>query len=46
LTYFRYIKFYGYKFSKADHVSLVKALFSVVILPNLEPWLVNKTGER
>ena len=38
------MKIYGFKFSKEDHVALINLLFSVLNIPELEPWLVNKTS--
>ena len=35
---------YGFKFSKEDHVMLIKLHLSVIHIPDLEPWLVNKTA--
>ena len=35
---------YGFKFSKEDHVALIQLLFSVLNIPDLEPWLVTKTA--
>ncbi len=40
----RYIRFYGLKFPKSDHLALVKLLFGFTTQPDLEPWLVNKSG--
>ena len=34
---------YGYKFSKEDHVALVNLLMSVLITPDLDPFLINRT---
>ncbi len=38
----RYIRFYGLKFPKSDHVELIQLFFSFCTQPELEPWLVNK----
>ena len=35
---------HGFKFSKEDHVVLIELLLSVLHIPELEPWLVNKTA--
>ena len=35
---------YGLKFSKEDHVALLKLLFSVLHIPDLDPWLTNRTA--
>ena len=40
-----YIHYYSYKFSKEDHVALVKLYFSFITTPDLELWIVNKMGE-
>lgn len=37
-----YIKLYGLKFSKEDHVKFVKLLLALIELPNLEPAMLNK----
>ena len=39
-----FLKMYGFKFSKEDHVALINLLLSVIHIPDLEPWLVNKTA--
>lgn len=38
----RYIKLYGMKFSKEDHIKFVKLLLELINIPNLEPDKVNK----
>ncbi|KAL3873182.1 hypothetical protein ACJMK2_036330 [Sinanodonta woodiana] len=38
----RYIRLYGMKFSKEDHVTLVKVLFELITTPDLELSLVQK----
>lgn len=38
----RYIKVYGYKFTKTDHLALVDLIFEYVISDDVEPWMVNK----
>lgn len=38
----RYIKLYGMKFSKEDHIKFVKLLLELISIPNLEPDKVNK----
>ncbi|KAK6639500.1 hypothetical protein RUM43_007773 [Polyplax serrata] len=40
-----YIKLYGLKFSKEDHVALVNLLYEVLTIPNLEPHLVYKFAQ-
>lgn len=40
----KYIRLYGLKFPLADHVSLIKLLFSVIFIPDLEPFIVNHVG--
>ena len=42
--FYRYVKMYGLKFSKEDHVAVVKLLFSVLHIPDLDPWLTNRTA--
>uniref|UniRef100_A0A1Q3F8W9 Proteasome activator complex subunit 4 n=1 Tax=Culex tarsalis TaxID=7177 RepID=A0A1Q3F8W9_CULTA len=38
----KYIKLYGMKFSKEDHIKFVKVLLELINIPNLEPDKVNK----
>lgn len=38
----RYMKVYGLKFSKEDHIALIKLMFDLVTIPDLEPTRVNK----
>ncbi|XP_055613465.1 proteasome activator complex subunit 4B-like isoform X2 [Uranotaenia lowii] len=38
----KYIKLYGMKFSKEDHIKFVKLLLELICIPNLEPDKVNK----
>ncbi|XP_058447896.1 proteasome activator complex subunit 4A-like isoform X2 [Malaya genurostris] len=38
----KYIKLYGMKFSKEDHIKFVKLLLELITIPNLEPDKVNK----
>ena len=42
---YRYIHYYSFKFSKEDHVALIKLYFSFITTPDLELWIVNKMGE-
>ena len=44
LCIYRYIKFYGRKFSKEDHLAIIEMLFSVLYIPDLDPWLMNLTA--
>ncbi|RZF34164.1 hypothetical protein LSTR_LSTR003574 [Laodelphax striatellus] len=37
-----YIKLYGLKFSKEDHVTFIKLIFSALSIPNLEPVLLER----
>ncbi|EFN87710.1 proteasome activator complex subunit 4B [Harpegnathos saltator] len=37
-----YLYIYGMKFSKEDHIILIKLMYELVTIPNLEPELVNK----
>lgn len=32
------------KFSKEDHILLVKLMYELIMIPNLEPHLVNEFG--
>ena len=36
-----YIKIYGMKFSKEDHIIFVKLMYELVTIPKLEPYLVS-----
>nr|CAH7732828.1 unnamed protein product [Callosobruchus chinensis] len=38
----KYIKIYGYKFSKEDHIALIKLFYELIIIPDLEPTRINK----
>jgi proteasome activator subunit 4 len=40
----KYIRLYGLKFPLADHVALIKLLFSVIFIPDLEPFVINHMG--
>jgi len=40
----KYIRLYGLKFPKADHISLIKLLYSFITTPGLEPFMVNHTA--
>ena len=40
---YRYLKLYGFKFSKEDHIAIIKLLMSVLFMPELDPWLTNRT---
>ncbi|CAG0897570.1 unnamed protein product, partial [Darwinula stevensoni] len=42
---FRYVKVYGMKFSKDDHVIFVKLLYEMVTLPDLDYFIVKKTAQ-
>lgn len=37
-----YIKLYGLKFSKEDHIKFIKLVLALIELPNLEPAKLNK----
>nr|CAD7425108.1 unnamed protein product [Timema monikensis] len=39
-----YLKYYGLKFSKEDHIALIYLIYELVTIPDLEPYLVNKFG--
>lgn len=36
----RFLKLYGRRFSKEDHVLFIKLLYELVTLPNLEPHMM------
>ncbi|XP_075223188.1 proteasome activator complex subunit 4A-like isoform X2 [Lycorma delicatula] len=38
----RYIRLYGLKFSKEDHLLFINLTFEALTIPSLEPYLVNK----
>ncbi|XP_018576290.1 proteasome activator complex subunit 4 [Anoplophora glabripennis] len=38
----KYIKIYGMKFSKEDHIALIKLFYELVTIPDLEPTRINK----
>ncbi|XP_066249765.1 proteasome activator complex subunit 4B-like [Euwallacea similis] len=38
----KYIKIYGMKFSKEDHISLIKLFYELMTIPDLEPTRINK----
>ncbi|KAL1501106.1 hypothetical protein ABEB36_006493 [Hypothenemus hampei] len=38
----RYIRIYGLKFSKEDHIALIKLFYEVITIPYLEPTVINK----
>ncbi|GLH02190.1 Proteasome activator complex subunit 4 [Gryllus bimaculatus] len=40
----QYIKLYGLKFSKEDHLRFIHLMYELVTIPNLEPYLVSKFG--
>lgn len=40
--YFRYMKIYGLKFSKEDHIALIKLFYELLTIPSLEPTRINK----
>uniref|UniRef100_A0A182PCD4 Proteasome activator complex subunit 4 C-terminal domain-containing protein n=1 Tax=Anopheles epiroticus TaxID=199890 RepID=A0A182PCD4_9DIPT len=40
-----YIKLYGMKFSKEDHVKFVKLLVEMLVIPKLDPDAINKISE-
>lgn len=37
---FRFLKLYGRRFSKDDHVLFIKLLYELITLPNLEPHMM------
>jgi hypothetical protein len=41
----RYVKLYGMKFSKEDHLTFIHLMYQLVTIPNLEPWLVSKFSQ-
>ncbi|KAJ8979648.1 hypothetical protein NQ317_001355 [Molorchus minor] len=38
----KYIKIYGMKFSKEDHIALIRLFYELVTIPDLEPTRINK----
>lgn len=38
------MKLYGLKFSKDDHINLIKLLMTVLLMPDSDPWLINRTA--
>ena len=42
IVFFRYIKLYGMKFSKEDHLTLINLMYELVVMPELELSLVQK----
>jgi len=40
--FLKYVKLFGMKFSKEDHLTFIHLLYQLVTIPNLEPWLVSK----
>lgn len=38
----KYIRLYGFKFSKEDHIAFVKLVYELLTIPGLEPYLVAK----
>lgn len=39
---FRYIEMFGLKFSKEDHIAIIKLFYGLLTIPKLEPLLVEK----
>ena len=40
----KYIRMYGYKFPKEDHLALVRLFYDLLIQPDMEPWMANKAA--
>lgn len=40
LSALRFLKLYGRRFSKEDHILFIKLLYELVTLPNLEPHMM------
>nr|XP_033324313.1 proteasome activator complex subunit 4A-like [Megalopta genalis] len=38
---YEYIKIYGLKFSKEDHILLIKLMYELVTIPDLEPYVMS-----
>ncbi|XP_073950503.1 proteasome activator complex subunit 4-like isoform X2 [Choristoneura fumiferana] len=38
----KYLRIYGYKFGKEDHIALIKLTYELVLIPDLEPCKVHK----
>lgn len=45
LSVCRYVKLYGMKFSREDHLTFIYLMYQLVTIPNLEPWLVSKFAQ-
>lgn len=45
LSVCRYVKLYGMKFSREDHLTFIHLMYQLVTVPNLEPWLVSKFAQ-
>ena len=43
---FRYIRLYGLKFSKEDHIALIHLLYELCMMPDLEVSLVQKFANQ
>ena len=40
----KYLRLYGLKFPLADHTALIKLLYSIIFIPDLEPFVINHVG--
>ncbi|KOB72975.1 Proteasome activator complex subunit 4 [Operophtera brumata] len=40
----RYIRLYGLKFSKEDHIAFIKLAYELLLIPDLEPTKIHKFG--
>lgn len=41
----RYIRLYGHKFSKEDHLTFIKILFELITIPDLDYSLIQKFSQ-
>ena len=46
ISTFRYIRLYGLKFSKEDHLALIHLLYELCVMPDLEVSLVQKFANQ
>ena len=46
ISNFRYIRLYGLKFSKEDHLALIHLLYELCVMPDLEVSLVQKFANQ
>lgn len=44
IEFHRYIRLYGLKFSKEDHITFIKLAYELLLIPDLEPTKIHKFG--